>query len=62
MPARDKLRLIQAAIIKWLLLILIILMIASIFSVLLINAYALTVPNGAETGGVKSPSWTFRRS
>lgn len=56
MPARDKLRLIPSAILKWLLLILIILMIASIFSVLLIKAYALMAPNGAETGGVKSPS------
>jgi hypothetical protein len=50
MPAQSKLRLIQAVILKWLLLIIIILMIASVFSVLLIKTYARAGPLGAETG------------
>ncbi|KQV36659.1 hypothetical protein ASC96_27020 [Rhizobium sp. Root1204] len=52
--AQNKLRLIQAVILKWLLLIIIILMIASVFSVLLIKAFALTAPLGVETGAVKN--------
>lgn len=58
--AQNKLRLFQAVIIKWLLLIIIILMAASVLSVLLIKAYALTVPLGAETGGIENDRYQNR--